>query len=74
VWQDRSAVEDGYVVERSATGAAWTWVAVAHLPADTTAWTDPAPPPVRAIACEPSASYPRSGRPIPSKPSRRVRP
>jgi mono/diheme cytochrome c family protein len=42
-WEDRSAVENAYLIERSATGEAWTWVAVAHLPANTTAWSDPTP-------------------------------
>ncbi len=40
-WQDRSAVEEAYQVERSDTGAAWTWSTVATLGADATAYDDP---------------------------------
>ncbi len=40
-WEDRSAVEDAYVVERSATGAPWTYSAIAQLPANTTAYVTP---------------------------------
>ena len=37
-WEDRSAVEDAYVVERSATGAPWSYQTVATLPPDSTSW------------------------------------
>ena len=40
-WQERSAVEDGYLVERSASGEPWSYVTVAaDLPADTSTFTD----------------------------------
>ncbi len=34
------AVEDGYLVERSATGAAWSWARIAELPAGSTTYVD----------------------------------
>ena len=37
-WEDRSAVEDAYVVERSATGAAWSYQTVAMLAPDSTSY------------------------------------
>ncbi len=37
-WADNSAHETGFVVQRSADGG--TWVTIATLPADTTAYTD----------------------------------
>ncbi len=67
-WEDRSAVESAYVVERSATGTAWTWVAVAHLPADTSAWNDPAPAGAR-YRVRAERVDPRSGEIILSQPS-----
>lgn len=38
-WEDHSAVEENYVLERSTTGAAWTYVAiVSDIPADSTTY------------------------------------
>ena len=37
-WEDRSAVEDAYLVERSATGAAWSYETVTTLAPDSTSW------------------------------------
>jgi len=37
-WEDRSAVEDAYLVERSATGAAWSYQTVVMLAPDSTSW------------------------------------
>jgi hypothetical protein len=68
-WEDRSSIENAYVVERSMTGAAWTWVAVAHLPADTTQWTDPAWLAGARYRVRAERIDPRSGRAILSKPA-----
>ena len=38
-WEDRSAVEDAYLVEHSATAAAGTYQIVATLAPDSTSWT-----------------------------------
>jgi hypothetical protein len=42
-WQDRSAVEGEYVVERSPSGAAFTFVPLVALPAGTTSHVDSSP-------------------------------
>jgi hypothetical protein len=67
-WQDRSAVEDGYRVERSASGAPWTWATIATLPANAMAYDDPAVGShhyrIRAIRTDPD-----SGRVVSSRPS-----
>ena len=67
-WQDRSGVEDGYRVERSVSGAPWTWATIAMLPANAMAYDDPVVGSqqyrVRAIRIDP-----RSGRVVSSRPS-----
>jgi hypothetical protein len=39
-WIDQSNVESGYVVERSPTGAPFSYVAIANLPANASAYND----------------------------------
>jgi hypothetical protein len=39
-WEDRSAVEEGHVVERSPTGEPWSWTRIAELPAGATTYLD----------------------------------
>ena len=62
-WEDRSAVEDAYLVERSATGAAWSYETVTMLAPDSTSWTAPGGGYYRVRAA-------RAG--VPSRPSNAV--
>jgi hypothetical protein len=67
-WLDASAVEERYVVERSASGAAWTWTAAATLPANSTTWDDPDVGTYR-YRVRADRTDPRSGDVIGSRPS-----
>ena len=67
-WLDASAVEESYVVERSPTGAAWTWTATAVLPADSIAWDDLDVGTYR-YRVRAERTDPRSGEVISSRPS-----
>ena len=62
-WEDRSAVEDAYLVEHSATAAAGTYQTVATLAPDSTSWTAPGGGYYRVRAA-------RAG--VPSRPSNAV--
>jgi FG-GAP-like repeat len=42
-WEDVSSVEDEYIVERSETGAPWTYNQIASLSADSTMFSDTSP-------------------------------
>ena len=70
-WEDRSAVEDGYLVERSPTGAPFSFQTIASIPADSTSFdgqdTQLAHYRVRAVRTDP-----RTGRAILSRPSNRA--
>ena len=62
-WEDRSAVEDAYLVEHSATAAAGTYQTVATLAPGSTSWTAPGGGYYRVRAA-------RAG--VPSRPSNAV--
>jgi hypothetical protein len=67
-WQDRSGLEDGYRVERSASGAPWTWTTIATLPTNAMVYDDPVVGSyhyrIRAVRTDPT-----SGRVVSSRPS-----
>ena len=70
-WEDRSSVEEGYLVERSATGAPFSFATIASLPAESSSFDTPdtqlARYRVRAVRTDP-----RTGRAIESRPSNRA--
>jgi Big-like domain-containing protein/VCBS repeat protein len=68
-WVDQSGIEDRYAVERSATGAPYTFVRVATLLADTTAYSDPNASGTVSYRVRAERRDPRTGEWIASHPS-----
>jgi hypothetical protein len=71
-WHDESAVEEGYVVEASGTGTAWTWATRATLPAGATMYSDPSGTAATSYRVRARRRDPRSGAWVVSRPSNRV--